>query len=892
MTLDGRDPRRVFRRDAASRSDTLGEIDEELRTHLEWVAAELVSEGWTEAEALAEARRRFGDLEATRAYCASQAGRIRRRERWTMWWDDLLQDLKYAMRTLRRAPVWSLVVIATLAVGIASNTIVFSLMNPYLFRPLPFQDADRLVQLGGVDPVEGWDGGRFSVPQIEEIADGSRTLEAVGGYYYGTVNLTGGDQAERLLASWSAGPLFDVLGVSPILGRTFTPEEARGEGESVVVIGERLWETRFGRDPGVLGATLDLDGTPTTVIGVMPAVFTFPFGGLHLWMPMPSGAARADRTAMYLLPVARMSADATPDAVAREVGELIARTGRLHPDADGQYDGVSAKGLREALNFAWDVLPIAFGLLLGAVVMVLVIACVNVASLTLARAGSRGREVAVRAAVGADRARLVRQFVTESLVLALVGGALGVGLATLAMRVLNSVLPPDLFRVGDVGLDLRVLAFSAVVTLTTPILFGLLPAWRVARGSLASSLKDGGRGGSGRRNLRTRRILVVAEVTLALVLVTGTGLMVRSLGEVLRVDLGFESDGMLTVVLTPPEEEYPGAAEIDGFWRAVEAAVAGVAEVDAVGATSHLPLNHETIPVRYASAASAEGAVTDWPGAFTSRVDGDWFDAVNTPLRAGRTFTPDDVDGDALIVSEEMARHLFGSEDAVGRTLLFGSGSGDTEPARGTIVGVVGDVRFSDLSGTERPHLYRPLDGTSVRRRFLTLRTRGDAADAVPGVREALRSVAPRVPAELRPMSDVVLESTLLWSVSSLFLGIFGVVALGLAALGIYGLIAYSVMQRRREMGLRLALGADAGQLQRDIVVEGLRLTGIGVAIGLAVSVLGGMQLEAVLFGVDATDPVTLGGALALFGMVAIGASLLPARSAARTDPVRVLRDD
>ena len=497
--MNRRPPQRTVRRDSDNRSEAGREIEEELDAHLAFVAEELIAGGWPAGDARAEAERRFGDLNQTREYCARQSTMARTQERWTMWWDTLRQDLRYSVRTLTKAPTYALVVIVTLAAAIAANTTVFSLMNPYLFRPLPFAAPDGLVQLGGIDPVEGWDGGRFSVPQMEELSTRVRAIESVAGYYYGGVNLTGTDQAESLTASWFWGDMLSVLGVQPLIGRAMTASDLASGASEVALMSERLWERRYSRDPAVVGTTIELDGRPRTVIGVMSRDFAFPFGGLSFWLPAPDGGRMTDRAAMNFLPVIRLSPGATPEGLRTEAGAALAESARAFPETDGRYEGVSAKGLRQGLNFAWEVLPIAFALLLGAVSFVLVIACVNVASLTLARAGGRNREVAVRAAVGADRSRLVRQLVTEGFVLASIGGGLGILIAWMATGLINDLLPPDLFRVGDVSLDGRVLGFTALVTLSTPFLFGLLPAWNVARLPL-SELHDGGAFGLGIRS--------------------------------------------------------------------------------------------------------------------------------------------------------------------------------------------------------------------------------------------------------------------------------------------------------------------------------------------------------------------------------------------------------
>ena len=535
-----RPPRRAYHRPGRSTEDVRSEVDEELDHHLDLVARELMEEGWSESDARREAERRFGDLEATRDYCTRESDRARTGEERRMGLDTLRQDLAYALRTLRRAPTYAIVVVLTLAIGIALDTLVFSVMNPYLFRPLPYEAPEGLVHLGGVDPLEGWDLGRFSSPQHADLEARARSLEEIAGYYYGTVNLTGDAGAERVMVSWVTGDLFELLGVEGAEGRVIRPEDDRPGAEDVVVLGHGLFTRRFGADPSIVGRTIRFDGTPVTVIGVAPADFNFPFNAIQAWVPMRADPVADARDGMRTLLIGRLAEGWSEQAAADELTQIATELGATYPEADGRYSGIALHPLREALNFAWDILRPAFLILLIGVSLVLVIACVNVASLTLARASTRNREVAVRAAVGADRGRIVRQLLVESGVLALVGGLLGVGLAYLGTRLVGGLIPAELYRVGEISVDGRVLAFSAVVTLATPLAFGLAPALAAVRSDLASALKEGGAGaGSGRGALRGRRLLVLAEVALAVILVTGTGLMVRSLDNALSTDVGF-----------------------------------------------------------------------------------------------------------------------------------------------------------------------------------------------------------------------------------------------------------------------------------------------------------------------------------------------------------------
>ncbi len=886
-------PKRLFRTQVLSKSQARSDVDAELAHHLELCGEELVASGWSETEAAAEAERRFGDLKLTKAYCARETSRAMSRERRTMWIDDARQDFKFGLRTLVKSPTYSMVVIAALAIGIGANTTIFSLMNPYLFRPLPFAEAHQLLQLDGDNTREQTSAGRFSAAQVADLASDSEAFEALGYYYYGTTNLTGNGAAQRLNVGYLSGNLFSILGTPPLRGRYLTVEDGTS-GAPVVVIGEKLWRSRFDSDPTAVGSTMQLDGVARTIVGVMPQRFAFPFRDLYLWLPTNELSARTQRGSMSVLPIGRLSANWSKEQAEAELNTAHKQLAERHPDLDGRYDAISTRPLREALNFAWSVLNIGFFLLLGAVGFVLVMACLNVASITLARARSRTREVAIRSAAGAQRSRLVRQFVTESFILAIAGGAVGVGLSFLATRFLNRVIPDDLFRVGEVAVDGRVLAFSALVTLLTPILFGLAPALGLARPALMSSLRTGGNSGGGRQAVRGRKALVFSQVTLAIVLVTGTGLMIRSLQAVAKVDLGFDAEQILTASVTPKAERYRSPEGLNGYFQQVKQRLGALPGVESVASASHLPLNHESVGVRYQAGQGVAESIDEWPSALTSRVDGEYFEAMGIPLLTGRSFTAADFsEGQSVVITRDLAERLYANQQsAVGQTLRYGNATG-SEPSTGVVVGVVEEVRYSDLTTeAERPHLYRPLEGSSVKRRFLVAKTNRDTAALAPTFTKAIELVDPDVPATIRAYSEVVKESTLLWTMSSFFLGIFGLVAILLAALGIYGLMAFTVSQRRKEMGLRIALGAESGVIQRGVVIGAMKLVTLGLVVGLSIALLGANAARNVLFGVSAMDPTTLGGVLVLFLMIALVAAAIPARRAARVDPLQVLRSD
>jgi len=803
--------------------------------------------------------------------------------------DSIVQDLTLGLRALRRDRGYASIVILTLAFGLAANTVVFSLLNPYFLRPLPFTEPERLVQLGQVDLINDWEA-RFSIPQLADYRERSEAFEDLGAYYYGTKNVTGTEGAERITASSVTANMFSLLGTPPLLGRTFAAGEDGPDAPPIVLLGYGLWQRRYGGDPDIVGRTIRMDGVVHTVIGVMPRDFNFPFGGVRMWVPMPNDPATDARDHEGSLLVGRLAPEWTPERAQQELSLIQSQLAEAYPDVDGAYGGVAVTPLREALNFAWDILRMTFAALLGAMVFVLLIACVNVASLVVARATARSRDLAVRSAIGATRGRIIRQMLTENLVLAVAGGVLGVALAFFATRGLSPFLPEDLFRIGDATIDGKVLAFTAILVLLTPILFGLLPALTTSRANLATALKEGSSGaGVGRSSMRLRRGLIVAEITLAMVLVAGASLMLRSLLEIQKVDLGFEPDRLLTIAITPPESDYPAMQEVEAYFERAIEELKALPGVRAAGAVNPLPLNHETFQTQFARPGHEPPTLEDWPTTLHGRASESYFEAMGIPVLEGRTFNEADRP-DAMpvvIVSRLLADRHWEGESPIGQTLLYGD---PQEPIEVTVVGVVDDLQHTGIDTPIRPHVYRPLTQGSSRRRFVVVQTVGPPASVARAAREVLASIDPNLPLGIREMNEIVMENTLQWTIGAGFLGLFGTGAILLAALGIFGVMTYSVARRRRELGIRAALGAQAGQLRGLIVGEGVRLAAIGIGLGLVLSLGIGRLMASMLFGISSFDPVSFAAVAGLFVGVAVLASVLPARQAARTDVMTVLR--
>jgi predicted permease len=856
------------------------DLDDELRLHLELETARNVGAGMSPHEARRRALVAFGAAERFREESRDARG--------TRWLEETWQDGRYGLRALRKTPAFSVVVVLTLAVGIAGSTTVFSVLNPYLLRELPFRDADRLVQIGQIDPVTGWDGARFSPAMLDDWRARSRAFDELAAYYYGTRSLTGVDAAERLFVSFVTGNLFSVLGATPALGRTIEPEDAGPGGRNVVVLSHALWTRRYGADPRVLDTDIRIDGAAYTVIGVMPPAFNFPWNEIKLWLPMHQDPATTPRDATSSIMVGRLGTGWTADAAREELAGIQRELGALYPDVDGRFAGVSVKPLREALNFMWPIVSAGLIVLLGAVSALLLIACMNVATLSLARASTRTREVAVRLALGAGRARIVRQLMTENLIVGVMGGALGLLLTWLAVRSIGPVLPEGLYRVGTATIDARVLLYAVTLTFAMPLVFGLAPAIGSARRDLTRALKDGARGaGVGRRELRGRRALVVAQMALAVVIITAAGLMVRSYLAVARVDLGFASDRLLVVEVSPPAQSYAEPEAVAAYFDRTLAAVSAIPGVRTAASVNPLPLNHERYSTQFAPPDESVDS-RQWPLAYTASVSPGYFDAMDIPLLAGRDFIGAvDAGANVVVISRALAERQWPGQDPIGRMLTVDADARE----RVTVVGLVGDIRHDGLVGDIIPHVYFPAN--TGRRRFIVLPAVGttDPATLIRAAQLAVASVDANVSATIRPMRDIVRENGFQWSISSLALSAFGMTALLLAALGLYGLIAYSVAERRRELAIRLAIGARAAHIRSLILGDGLRLTALGVIVGLVLALVASRALAAQLVGVDAFDPLTIGGVLLVFATVGVATTARLAVRAAATPPQDVLKE-
>jgi len=800
---------------------------------------------------------------------------------------SLLQDATHALQGFRRAPAFTVVVVLTLAFGIAANTLTFSLMNPFFLRGLPFDEPSRLVQVGHVDAVSGWDMARFSLSQYRDYRERSDAFDDLAAYSYGRRNLTGGESPERVQVGFLTSNMLALLGVAPSVGRGFLVEEEAPDRGDVVLLDHGLWQRRYGADPDIVGKAIVIDGRTRTVVGVMASDFVFPFGGIGLWLPVREDPGGGTRDYTYLHVVGRLKSGWTAESARAELSEIHRELSKAYPEVDGAFTGISVKPLRQALNFAWDVLRAAFALQLAAVGFTLLIVCVNVASLLLARGMVRSPEMAVRAALGAGRRRIVRQLLTESSLLAVVGGALGLVLARLAAGLVLPMIPEDLYRVGEASLDGNVLLFAVTVTVVTLLLFGLAPAMAASRTDLTVVLREGGGGVSRQRSARARRVLVIFEVAMAVVLISGVGLATRSLLAIQSVDLGFDPDGVTVFSTSPQDTAYPEDSDVVGYYERIVSSVEALPGVRGAATASTIPQNHEVSLTQVAASANAGVGADEWPRVLFNRVSAGYFETMGVGVIAGRDFEPSDGAGDerVVVISQRLASLLWPGTSAVGRALLIGE---QDDESRATVVGVVADVRHEGLTAAEHPQVYRPM--STQRSRYLVVAGQGPTGTLANEVRQTLLAVHPDTPVTVRSMADIGAQNVLPWSMSTLTLAVLGLSALVLATLGIYGVVAYSAAQQRREIGVRMALGATPRAVRTAFVLEGLKLSSIGIAIGFVLSAVANRVLESALYGIGGFDLISLGGATLLFVAVTVLASLTPAVRASRVEPMTVLR--
>ena len=816
--------------------------------------------------------------------------------------DTLWQDLRYGVRMLRRNPGFAAVAILTLAIGIGANIVIFSVVNGILLKPLPFPDSHRVVTIWETDANRNVTRGTASAAEFLDWRDMNHVFQELSGWRALYFTITGGGEPERVWGSQVSGNFFRTLRVTPMLGRDFTPEDEQIGHEHVVILSYGLWQSRYGSDAGILGKTILLNEESFTVIGVLPRSFSL-YGTLpefELWKPFAFNRTQLDREDHELVIFGRLK-DGVPISQANaEMITIQEQLKKQYPAFD-QKNGMRVVGFHDELV---STLRPGLLLLVAAVAFVLLIACANVANLMLARAAVREREIALRVSLGAGRKRIFRQLLTESALLSLIGAAIGILFAYGGIHILrDAVVSGQGSRIPHpewITIDPTVLGFTFLVALATGILFGFAPAIQISRSALFESLKEGSRGSTaGRHSQLARSVLVVSEVAFSLMLLVGAGLLVRSFALMLAEPLGFDPENLLTAQLLLPDAHYPDGPRISNFYQSVVERVNAIPGVNSASAANFLPLTHWTHFCDFDIAGRASPRSGEH---FTSEyrvADWRYLSTMGVPVKEGRNFTSaDGPDSQAVaLVNEVLARRYWPNADPVGQQirLIFNPTKTpwDAIPHQGwlTIVGVVGDIRDWAWSEPKSGQLYLLQTQNPSRLMSLMVRSRVDRAQLTGALRRAIESVDPDQPiTDVKTMEDYLAVAFSQRRLNMSLLAFFAIVAALLAAIGIYGVMGYAVTQRSHEIGIRMALGAEPGDVLRMIVGDGMKLALLGLAIGLTASLLLMKYLESQLYGVKARDPLTFIGVAAGLALVALAACYFPARRATKVDPLVALR--
>jgi putative ABC transport system permease protein len=772
----------------------------------------------------------------------------------------------------------TVIAVITLALGIGANTAIFSVVNSVLLRPLPYQEPERLVSFRSNE----------SVLDLADIKAWSQSFAGIGGETQQPLDYTGSGEPLQWTVGLVTGGFFRTLGAQPLLGRVITEEDDRRGGPFVVVLGHAMWQRQFGGDPGVVGKTIMLSGNSYAVVGVMPPNYKSPRGATEAWAPVQVVSAGAPyRGVHFLRSYARLKPGVTVAQAQSEMGAIDRRLAEAFP-AENRRRQTVLISLHDRI--VGEVKP-ALLLLFGAVGLVLLIACVNFANLLLARAAARGQELVVRVALGADRPRLTRQLLTESVLIALLGGAVGVVLALWGVELLVAMKPANLPRLETIGVDSRALLFTLVVSILTGVVFGLAPVWQATRVNVSDVLKEGGRGEVGAAKHLLRSALVVIEIALALVLLTGAGLLINSFWRLRNVQPGFDADNLLTMGIALPEARYREIPTQTQYRRSLLEEVNSLPGAQAA-LVSELPLSGDLLTHDFMVEGQQLSAGEE-PDVQTRSVEGDYFRVMRIPLLSGRDFTPQDNENAPLvgIVNQSLARRFFNEENPVGKRVRWARG----DPKNWiTVIGVAGDIKHTGLDEPEDPALYTPYPQSGApwkRWMNLVVRSESDAAGLTGAVKSRVWQVDGQIPIpDARTMVELMGASVEARRFNMLLLGVFAAVAMLLAAVGIYGVMSYAVTQRTREIGLRIALGARPRDVIGMVVGRGMLLTSIGAAAGVALSLAVTRLMSGMLFGVGAKDPLTFACVSLLLAGVALMACYVPARRATKVDPMIALR--
>ena len=855
------------------------ELGEELRAYIENVAEQKMRSGMSGEDALRQARVEVGSLESLKEDV--------REVGWEVALESFLQDVRYGVRMLRKNPGFTGVAVLALALGIGANTAMFSVIEAVLLRPLPYSDANELVRVAST-----WERGGItttyssSPPDFFDWRDQSRSFASMFAYYIGENALTGRGEAKRVRTVMSTAEIFATLQARPAIGRGFLAEENRKGANHVVVLSHRLWQAEFDGAVDVIGKTIELDSAPYTIIGVMPAGFQFPLTGSDAYVPIGfDEKVMTQRGAHYLHVLGRLRRGVSAAQANEDLSGIMAELRRLYPDKDGKWS-VHAERWSSAL--VGDIRP-ALLVLLGAVGLVMLIACANISNLLLARAAVRRRELAMRRALGAGRLRLVRQMLTEGLLLALLAGGASLLLAHWALLSIVTFGPKDIPRIDNVGLNKEVLAFTLAISVVSALLFGLIPALRSSAPEVSGLVKSAA--WSSREAGRARNALLIAEVALSMMLLAGAGLLIRSFIGLRSLSPGFDPKRVLTLNVSVPDAHYKNSSALQTYWDELLRQLNELPGVTSTALVNALPMSGDD----FSSSFRVEGRTVpekDEPSAELRAATPNYFRTLAIPLKRGRVFTDADRLGSArvLLISETAARMFFPGGDAVGQKLRFGA-RGGYEENKGEIVGIVGDVHYFGVDAPVPPMFYVSLAQAGLHGASVAIRTAGSPGALGPSARKVIQSIdRDALVSEAMPLEEMVASSLGQRWFYMILLGAFAALALVLAAVGLYGVISYSVTQRTQEIGIRMALGAARKEVLAMIMRQGLKFAAAGLAVGLVMAMMLNRALKGLLVGVSTTDPLTFVVTAAVLLLVTVLACYLPARRATRVDPMVALR--
>ena len=870
-------------------------IVRELAAQLEDFYRDAIAGGLNEEEADGHARSQITDWDRI-ARDVSHADRPHRQPRLErlantldstggvqQMFSHFIRDVRFSIRQLLKSPGFSVVAILTLALGIGASSAIFSVVNGVLLRPLPYPEPDALVRVHEIVPQYG----RFSVAPANFLdwRKQSTSFERMAAYGGTSGTMVWDDGPERVQGANVSWDLFDLLKVRPALGPGFEEKHDRPGSNDVLVLSHGLWLRRFGGDPSVIGRSVNFSGRPSTIVGVMPDGFYYPSRTAEFWRPIAINPANAPRGAHFIGVVARLKPGVALDTAGAEMKGIAERLALQYPDNSAKESAEVVPLLEQVVG---TIRPALVTLLIAVGVVVLIV-CANIANLLLVRASIREREVAIRTALGAGRARLVLQMLAESLVLSLTGGALGLGLAYLAIPAIRTLSAGGIPRVADVSIDGTVLMFTLVASVLTGVIFGLVPAWQSSRAGAGAALKEGGRSNVGGGGRWMRSALLVGEVALSLVLLVGAALLLRSFAKLTNVDPGFQPEGVLAFQVSLPAAAYGDDAKVGQYFDSLLERLATTPSVKSAAAVQTLPFRGD-----YVLSVEIKGKPAPKPGEEPSAnyraVTPEYFTTLGIPARRGRTFTRQDTGTSpkVVVVDEAFVRKHYPGEEALGRRLDIGNGTDDAE-----IIGIVGSVNYAGLDALPSPTMYMPVTQDGFSTLWVMARTDRDPNALQPTVRQIVRDLDSNLPAySMTPLVDVVSESVAQRRFSMLLILLFGVVALFLSAVGLYGVVAYTVSLRTREIGLRMAIGAMPSDVMKMILGGGMKLAALGVALGVVAALALSQLVEAMLFEVEPSDPASFAATAVLLLAVAALACYIPARRAMRVDPMVTLQQE